>query len=91
MAKAIYRLSIDCGRMGEIGGIFVAEKKAVQKAIGQEVYFGEVLGKHSEICGTLLSKEVEEVTDNKEAVEIFEKYKLANGYNPLDYLEANTQ
>jgi hypothetical protein len=36
--------------MGALSGIFVAEEEAVEALIasGKEVYFGEVLGKHSE-------------------------------------------
>ena len=51
--KAIYQFHWDCGRMGDIAGLFVASKQDVQDAIGKEIYFGEVLGKHSEVYGTL--------------------------------------
>ena len=46
--KKIQR-AVDFGRMGELQGLFVAEELDVQDLIGKEVYFDEVLGKHSEI------------------------------------------
>jgi len=57
----------------------------VQALIGKELYFGEVLGKHSEIYGELKEDEVELLTDNPEAVNVVESYNLTTGYNPFDY------
>lgn len=70
-----------------IEGIFCAQKKDVEKAIGQTLYLGEVSGKHSEVIGTLDWEDLEAITDNPEAVRIFEDYDLTSGFNPLHYLE----
>jgi len=83
--KALFRFHWDCGRMGDLEGVFVAEKSKVESIIGTEVYFGEVLGKHSEVFGELEKDDVEMVTDNQEFIEIFENLNLQSGYNPLDY------
>lgn len=86
--KAIYKFHWDCGRMGDIEGLFIAEKETVQAIIGKEVYFGEVLGKHSEIYGILEEKELEIKTDDQEFIAQFEQEVgtgTISGFNPLDY------
>lgn len=45
----LYKFNVDCGRMGELEGAFEADESQIENLIGQDVYFGEVLGKHSEI------------------------------------------
>lgn len=84
--KGIYKFHWDCGRQGDIEGCFVADDSEVKLAIGKEVYFGEILGKHSEIYGTLEEGEIELTTTDPQVVSLFEQFKLANGYNPLEYL-----
>jgi hypothetical protein len=84
--KAIYRFFWDCGRQGNLHGVFVAYKDALEYAVGKELYFGEVLGKHSEVYGTFEASDLELVSDDVKDVEVFERLNLATGYNPLDYL-----
>jgi len=93
MAKAIFKLNVDCGRMGDLEGLFVAEKDHVEKLIndGIEVYFGEVLGKHSEICGAIEQKEITLVSDSVEAIQVIESLGLESGYNPFDYTAINVE
>ncbi len=43
----------DCGRMGEIEGLFICEEKNLEMAYGKNVYFDEPLGKFSEYDITL--------------------------------------
>lgn len=85
--KAVYKFQFDCGRQGELEGLFVSTKEKVQalKKSEVEVYFGEVLGKHSEVYGKIEEKEIILVSDNPEVVQIVEQYNLENGYNPFDY------
>jgi hypothetical protein len=85
--KGIYRLNFDCGRQGHLSGIFVADSKHVELLISSQtqVYFGEVLGKHSEVCGPVQENEISLVTDDQQAVTVFEKFKLQTGFNPFDY------
>lgn len=85
--EAIYRFHWDCGRMGEIDGIFVAQKSEINAAIGQEVYLGEVLGKHSEVYGTLTQEDLTLISDNPQVVAIAKSHEMTSGYNPLDYIE----
>ena len=51
--KKLYKFYWDCGRQGDIESIFIATEKDIKANIGEEVYFGEILGKHSEIYGIL--------------------------------------
>ena len=84
--KGIYRFHWNCGRSGSLDAIFVADASEVASAIGKELYFGEVLGKHSEISGTLESDDVKLISDTTADVEAFERLKLETGLNPLQNL-----
>lgn len=85
--KALFRFYFDGGRAGDLEGIFVSTQNKVNKLIesGIEVYFGEVLGKHSEVYGSIEKHEILFLTDNEEAVRVVEEYNLENGYNPFHY------
>ena len=87
MSRAIYKLNIDCRRQGNLEGIFIAEKEQIEYLVNNkiEIYFGEVLGKHSEIIATIDKNEIIEVTDNEEFIKLFEKHDLSSGFNPLYY------
>ncbi len=87
MKKGIYKLSFDCGRMGELNGVFVDTDIRVAKLIesGVDVYFGEVLGKHSEIFGPIEQRDIKLVTEDETTVKAFEENNLENGFNPFDY------
>lgn len=87
MAKGLYKFNFDCGRMGELNGIFIADSKDVESVIGKEVYFGEVLGKHSDIYGTIDEGEIKLITDDPEVVSLMEENNISTGFNPLDYVE----
>ena len=79
----------DCGRMGEVDGIFVTTKEAIDAAIGQEIYFGEILGKHSEVSGTLNEGDIEILSEDQDFIAKFVEILgggTISGYNPLEYL-----
>ncbi len=83
--KKIYKFAADFGRMGDLEGVFVSTDEELEELYGQEIYFGEVLGKHSEVVLTLEAEHITEVTDDEKFIELFEKYGLENGFNPFDY------
>lgn len=90
MKKVIYRFYWDCGRSGSVEGIFVADEKYMQEALGKDVYFGEILGKHSEIHGKLEEGDIEALTSNQIFIRQFMDIlgeDFCVGYNPLDYIE----
>ena len=84
----LYSFHWDCGRSGDLDGLFVAEEDQVESAIGKRLYFGEVLGKHSEVEGILEASDLEEVS--REQAKITWLVDLLgtsiSGFNPLEYL-----
>lgn len=87
--KALYKLHFDCGRYGILHGLFVEEESKVNELIksGREIYFGEVLGKHSEIFGPIEENDITFVTNDQTFLEEVEQFNLETGYNPFDYIE----
>ncbi len=82
----IYKMHWDAGRMGSLHSIFVAEDTAMQGLIGQELYFGECLGKHSEVYGTLEESEITLVTQDPSFVKQFVELDCSTGKNPFQYV-----
>lgn len=80
--ECLWRFYWDCGRQGEVEGIFKATKEEVDAAIGKEVYFGEILGKHSEVYGEIEEGEITLESDDPLTV----MNAIESGYNPLNYL-----
>lgn len=88
--KAIYSFHWGFGRMGDVDGLFIADKDIMKKAIGKQVYFGEILGKHSEVYGTLDENDLEIKSEDQEFIKKFEEVlgkDFSQGYNPLDYID----
>jgi len=87
MEKGIYKLNVYCGRSGSLEGLFVAEKSHVKELIDSEikVFFGEVLGKHSEVFGSIEQKDISLISDSIDAIKVIEDLKLESGYNPFYY------
>lgn len=71
--------------MGTLSGLFLAKKELVDALIstGLQVYFGEVLGKHSEVYGPIDETDITEVTSDPTVVGIFEEFDLETGFNPM--------
>lgn len=80
--EKLYSFYWDCGRQGEVEGLFKATDEEIQRAIGQKVYFGEILGKHSEVYGTLDECDITLVSDDSLIV----SNSTESGYNPLNYV-----
>jgi hypothetical protein len=93
----LFKFEVSCGRMGDLEGIFTATQEEVDSIIGKRVYFGEVLGKHSDIFlseGNLKSEHIILLSDDQEFVtkfiEILGKGTIS-GINPLDYIEESDE
>jgi len=87
--KVIAQFHWDCGRMGNVEGLFVTNKKALAAAYGKEVYFGEILGKHSEVSGTFSEGDITILTEDQDFITKFIEIMGSggiSGYNPLSYL-----
>lgn len=89
--KKLWQFRWDCGRNGEVEGLFVADDQQIEDAVGKHVDFGEILGKHSEVFGTLDHADLKVLSIDQDFIEKCESIKglLPQGYNPLDYLESN--
>lgn len=87
MSKSVWKFRWDCGRSGELVGLFVASPESVAKLVGRHISFGEVLGKHSDIQGTVESKDIKEISSDPAFVSQFEELIGSIGHNPFEYLE----
>jgi len=83
----LYRFHWDCGRMGEIYGLFYATGEEINDALNQELYLGEILGKHSDVHGVIESEDLELITNDPSTIEVLQNHNLTLGINPLEYLE----
>ena len=85
--KVLAEFFVDCGRMGELHGLFVAESESIADAFGREAYFDEVLGKHSEIEVELNSDNIAVLGASDAFIEEFQRL-LPDGVGicPLSYL-----
>lgn len=87
----LYEFKLDCGRMGFLDGLFVAEDSEVKELEGKYIYFGEALGKHSEISVLFSTKhhltvKSEDEEFIKKLVDLMEDETIS-GYNPLEYYD----
>lgn len=85
----LYRFSVGFGRMGDLEGIFAADdEKDIKPALGMRIYFGEVLGKHSEVdLPELKAEHLTALTDDAKFIKQAEGYGLLGvGFNPLNYI-----
>lgn len=85
--EAIYKFHFDCGRQGELTGLFIADSDKITELIESErvIYFGEALGKHSEVFGPIEDADLTLVTTDIKVIAVIKHYELENGYNPLNY------
>lgn len=87
--KKLYAFCWDVGRMGEVEGLFIADEEKVKESIGKEVYFGEILGKHSEIYGELGEDDLEIKSEDQDFINKIGELLGDNisGYNPLNFID----
>jgi len=88
--KAIVSFYVDYGRMGELDGLFICDKEALEKLYGKEVYFGEVLGKHSEVSLEMDASLFQIKTEDQDFIAKFIEIMgdgTISGYNPFDYID----
>ena len=86
--KVITKFFWNCGRSGNVEGLFVCDKEELEQSIGKKVYFGEILGKHSDVYGALKDKDFTIQTEDQDFIEKFIAIfgsGTISGYNPLEY------
>lgn len=77
MTQTLYKFYWDVHRNGEIESLFIADSEQVEAVMGMTVYFGDVLGKHSDIQGTLDPEDLTIIT--QEPGVIADLYRLFSG------------
>ena len=88
----LYSFHWDCGRNGSLDGLFFEEEWRVKGIIGEEISFGEALGKHSEIYGTIEEGEIVKIEVPESVVAELKKVfnrKTISGFNPFDYYDVD--
>jgi len=91
--KKLYSMYFDCGRMGSLEGLFVAEEVQLDNIIGCELYFGECLGKHSDISGELEKGDITIVSEDQDKINWLVDVvgsTTISGYNPFQYIPEPT-
>ena len=79
----LYAYNYDCGRMGEIEGTFISNDETLNKLKDKTAYFGEALGKHSDIADYDWFDNVTELTDDQDFITKAIEYGIAHfGYSP---------
>lgn len=85
--QKIFRYCEYFGRSGYLEGIFVSTEEQISKA-PDTVYFGEVLGKHSDVYSDEWKDKISVLTDDQEFIAKALFYGLCGtGYNPLEYFD----
>lgn len=88
--KKLYEFNLDCGRMGSLEGVFIATEEELNKIQGKNIYFGEVLGKHSEVDIVFDRDELDVKSEDQDFISKLEDVfgsPTISGYNPLDYYD----
>jgi len=85
--KKLYHFKWDCYRQGEVEGLFVEDEETITKNIGKDVIFGEILGKHSDVFGTLGMEDLEVIDVSESFINEFQEKIGSFGYNPIEYIE----
>jgi len=86
MTLGVYIFYKNFGRSGSLHGLFMADGSEVSSSFGKTAYFGEVLGKHSDVCCKLSEGDIELITEEPSEVSMFDNLNVCFGYNPLEYI-----
>lgn len=84
----LYKMNIEFRRGGELTGLFIEDKDIMDFAIGKRIYFGEVMGKHSDVDIELKDYHIKELNVPLDIVDILknELGTTISGYNPIEYM-----
>lgn len=86
----LWKFSTGWYRGGKLSGLFLAKEEDVEGLIGKTIYFGEVLGKHSEVVVTFGDRGylTELLVSDSTIKELYDTCgHTICGYNPFSYLE----
>ena len=85
MAEGLYHFCWDT-YYGCVEGLLVATEDQIKNADGKSVYFGEILGKHSEVEKELNLYDFNLLTTDKHIVDFFKDSGIEVGINPLEII-----
>lgn len=83
--RYLVKMNLDFGRMGRIESLFSCTKEEYDSLNERYVYFGEVLGKHSDISCELSENDFEIVSTDQKFIDQFDKHIGNVGLNPLKH------
>jgi hypothetical protein len=83
----LYRWSASFGRMGHLNGISLCTASKLRRAAGHVVFFGEVLGKHSEVFYEVDEADFYALTSDQDFISKARELGLLDvGADPIDAL-----
>jgi hypothetical protein len=65
----LWKLQESYSRMGTIFQLFARTQKDVEKLVGTDYYFSDILGKHSEIYGEFKMDDVKCISEDQELID----------------------
>lgn len=91
--ELLVRFKWDLRRMGVVEGMFVTTHGELAAKFGKQVYFGEILGKHSEVYGQFEPGDLTVVTDDADFIAKLKHFvgTHVSGYNPMDYMAEDSE
>ena len=84
--KKLYSYS-ESFRGGCIEGLFVSTDEELKRLYGKDLYYGECLGKHSELTLRFEEGDFTVQTEDQAFIEKFEELIGYTGYYPFDYIQ----
>ena len=87
--KKLYKFYRYSWRGGDVEGLLIADDQDVESLIGEEIYFGEICGKHSEVVFEIEKEHFTVVSEDQDFIGKLEELLGAtvSGINPFDFLE----
>jgi len=83
----LYKFYVFCGRAGNLKGLFAAEQEEVEAVFGKDLFFGEVLGKHSDVTVSFGPEDITKIdVDHSTVCTLIDAFGTNSfcGFNPLD-------
>jgi hypothetical protein len=86
MTDKIYKFSVN-GLSGSLESVFLATEEEIIWITGKQIWFGNVLGKHSSLAFTMQPEHFTVLSEDIAAVERFKNTVKFSGNCPFNYLE----
>lgn len=87
--QLLVEMSLDYGRMGSLEGLFLVDEADFELAqkLNPQVYFGEVLGKHSEVYCDFNEMSFRVKTDDPAKIAMLKDMDMvSSGHDPFEYM-----